>query len=158
MQTVMIRERKKWVQYVKMALLFSVFFAALWMTVFTRHSLAAEAKDGISLPPAEQSMAWKQYQLQPKSELTKINYLFSRFSHADAEVIYDGHEYKMPEAIQIARKYFLNHYNKESAEYWVKNYCYKSDAGNLIILRGKNGAMVPARDAVLQELMRVQSK
>src|SRR5258708_861222 len=87
----------------------------------------------LSLPPAQEDPAYKQYQKQSQSELAKINYLFNRFSRAPLEVLYDSYDYKMPEAIKMAKSYLYQHYHKEKAEYWIKNYCYRSDGGQVIL-------------------------
>ena len=137
---------------VKAVLVPLVFLTALWMTLFSRRGLAFEG----GLPPAKESMAYKQYQKQPKSEMAKLNYLFSRFGKAEGQVVYDGHEYEIPEAIKTAKGFLFRRYNKETADYWVKNYCYKSDAGNIIMFKGKDGSLTPVRDAILKELAVLQ--
>lgn len=136
----------------KAVLIALVFLVAMWCTVFARHSYAFET----ALPPAEQSAAYKAYKNQPKSEMAKINYLFTRFSKAQLTVIYDGYEYEMPEAMKTAKGYFFKKYKKEPAEYWIKNYCYKTDSGNIIMFKGKDGSMKPARDIILGELAALQ--
>jgi hypothetical protein len=132
----------------KFVLIALMFLAALWCTVFTRRSYALET----ALPPVKESTAYKAYRNQPKTEMAKINYLFSRFAQADLTVIYDGYEYEMQEAMRLAKSYFFKRYKKEPAEYWIKNYCYKTDSGNIIMFKGKDGSMKPARDTILEEL------
>ncbi len=139
---------KRMFRNLKMALVFLIFFISLWFTLFTRRSLASEA----ILPPADQSQALNMYRKQPKTEMAKVNYLFNRFGKAPVKVIYDGHEYEMPEVVKTAKEFFFRRYHNETAEYWIKNYCYKSDSGNIIMFRLADGSLKPVRDAALEEL------
>ena len=137
----------------KVTLIAFVFLLALVMTIFSKRSQAAPVSASEIIPvQAQESTAFKQYRQQPKSEITKINYLFSRLSKSPMKVLYDGHEYDMPEAMKLAKSYFYKHYKKESAEYWVKNYCYKTDSGNVILFKLTDGKTVPVREVALQEL------
>ena len=146
-----IRVNHRFFLNLKWTLLAFVFLTALFMTVFSHKSMAATPAE-LQLPPAQETEAFKLYKKQPKSEVAKINFLFYRFNKASAKVLYDGHEYEMPEAMKLAKSYFYKHYSKESAEYWIQNFCYKTDAGNVILLKLADGQKVPARDIALEEL------
>lgn len=135
----------------KWALIAAIVLFALGMTLFSKKSFASVAAEIIP-SQAQESMAFKQYQKQPKSEMAKINYLFNRLNKSPMKVLYDGHEYEMSEAMKIAKNYLFKHYKKEPADYWIKNYCYKTDNGNVILFKLTDGSKVPVREVALQEL------
>lgn len=139
---------KKGYRHARVALVAAIMFLALLMTLGAKRGQAFEA----SLPPVEEAPAFRQYKMQPKSELAKINFLFNHFSKADLTVIYDQREYQMKEAIKLAKDYLYKHYHKEPAEYWIKNYCYKSNGGAVIKFKDKDGVTKPLRDVALEEL------
>ena len=145
-----IRVNHQFFVNMKLILLGLIILTALGMTVFSRKSMAAGLE--ILSQPVQETAAFKQYQKQPKSEMAKVNYLFNRLNKAPAKVIYDGHEYEMQEAVKLAKSYFYKHYSKESAQYWIQNYCYKTDSGNVIFLKLADGSKVTMRDVALQEL------
>lgn len=149
-----IRTRHRFFVNMKLLLLSLIFLLALGMTVFTKKSIAATPE--VLTQPAQETIAYKQYQKQPKTEMAKVNYLFNRLNKAPAIVLYDGHEYEMQEALKLAKGYFYKHYRKESAEYWIQNYCYKTDAGNVILFKLADGSKVPVRDIALRELNAIQ--
>ena len=115
----------------------------------------AVAAFNLALPPMQESMAFKQFSRQPKSELAKLNYLLTRFQEAEAQVVYDGHHYEVDEAIRLAKTFLYKRYNREPADYWVKKYCYKTDHGNVILFKTEDGTTNPMRELVLDELVRL---
>ena len=125
--------------------LFFILALVSWMSV------SAYAFD-ISLPPPQQSQAYQQFVKQPKSELSKLIYLLNRLKGATGEVIYDGHHYEAGEAVRITKDYLLKNYHKETADYWIKRYCYKSEAGQVILVKAPDGESRPVSDVVLEEL------
>lgn len=136
---------------IKWFLIALIFLAALGMTVFSKKGYSAVEAEIIP-PSAQESIAFKQYQKQPKTEMAKINYLFNRMNKSPMKVLYDGHEYEMQEAMKIAKKFLFKNYKKEPAEYWIKNYCYKTDNGNVILFKTTQGQTLPVREVALQEL------
>lgn len=135
----------------KWMLIALVMILALGMTVFSRKSFAGVSAEMVP-SQTQESVAFKQYTKQPKTEMAKINFLFNRLNKSPMKVLYDGHEYEMPEAMKIAKSYLFKHYKKESAEHWIKNYCYKTDNGNVILFKLSDGQKVPVREVALQEL------
>ena len=111
-----------------------------------------------ALPLLESSPAFKQFEKQPKSELAKLIFLLSRFKEAKTTVIYDSREYTAAEASRLAKDYLVRHYHKETADYWIRKYCYKTDSGNLIQLKGADSEMRPALEFSLAELKALEGK
>ena len=124
-----------------------VVFAAL-LTGVTCAAWAFEA----SLPSLEKSPAYEQFSRQKASELSKLLFLLNRFREAQVKVVYDGHYYEAPEAVRLAKNYLMKNYRKEKADYWIRKYCYKTEGGNVILLKDTGGKMKPAQDFALEEL------
>jgi hypothetical protein len=104
-------------------------------------------------PVQAESKAYKQWKNQPKSELADLLYLLNRLNESTMIVIYDGVEYKADKAARLAKNFLVKNYHKESAEYWIQNYCYKSQTGQSIIqVRSTDGTIRPARDVIIEEL------
>ena len=108
------------------------------------------------LQPIEQSAAYKKLLLRPKTELSKLSFLIDRFKEMTLTVIYEGHEYDQDKAAQYAKKFLQQNYHTKgegSAEKWVKEYCYRSEASKqVIIFRYPDKTEKPARDVMLVEL------
>jgi hypothetical protein len=105
------------------------------------------------LPPIEESRAYQQYTLRPKTELSKLLYLMDRFRDSKFEVIFDGTIYKAPKAINLAKSYIAEHYDDEEAKQWVKQNAYRSiTRGEVIYVKDPKGKRYQAKDVLLEEL------
>lgn len=109
-----------------------------------------------ALPALTESQAYKLYTRQPKSELSKLLYLMNRFKEGNLQVVYNGQHYASDEAFRIARDFLRKNYKKESAEYWIKKYCTRTDKGSVILFKDAKNQTRPAADAAMEELKNIQ--
>lgn len=109
-----------------------------------------------ALPALTESQAYKLYTRQPKSELSKLLYLMNRFKEGEIQVVYNGQHYESEEAFRLARDFLRKNYKKESAEYWIKKYCTRTDKGSVILFKDAQNKTRPAADAAMEELQALQ--
>ena len=127
---------------------------ALFLFLLSSSAFAFET----ALPPLQDSPAYQQFSKQPKSELAKLVFLLNRFKEAKSTVIYDSNSYTAQEASKLAKDFLMRNYHKETAEYWVKNYCHKTKKGNVILLKGSDEDTKPALELALEELTMLEGK
>ncbi len=127
-----------------------VFFALFLGLAFPLQAFEA------ALPAMSDSQAYKLYARQPKSELSKLLYLMNRFKEGRVGVIYNGQHYKSEEAFRIARDFLRKNYKKESAEFWIKKYCTRTDKGGVILFKDANNDTRPAAEAAMEELQALE--
>lgn len=116
---------------------------------------AEEAKKPLypGFPALEESRAYQQYQLRPKTELSKLIFLIDRFGPTELQVIYDDIYYPAPLASKIVRAYVAVNYHNETADYWMKNYATISIfSGKPVWLKLPDESFIRARDLFLEEL------
>jgi len=105
------------------------------------------------MQPLQESVAFKQYQTRPKSELSKLLFLIERFGNTDFQILYDGHYYSTRFAKQVARFFLVSRYEKEKAEKWILKWCNKTVfGGNLIWVKFPDGSTKLARELLMEEL------
>jgi hypothetical protein len=105
------------------------------------------------LSPLEESSAYRQFSRRPSSELTKLLYLIDRFKDTQVIVVYDGANYEAREAARIAKKFLMSNYKKETAEFWVRKYCFRSESANRwILFKAPDGSAGKAGEILLAEL------
>lgn len=115
----------------------------------------AEASSSLEefLPPLKESTAYKRYLHRPRTEMSKLLYLFDRFLNTDFKVVYDGTTYDSKTAIYYGRIYVAKNYHGEKAIHWLKIHAYRSQPrGKIIYLKYPNGKKRPLRDVLLEEL------
>lgn len=130
------------------------FLLALLMLLSFSYQATAEPIG--SLQPIEQSGPYKKLLLRPKTEISKLSFLIDRFREMNVTVIYEGHQYDAEKAAQYAKKFLQENYKSKgggAAEKWVKEYCYRSEPSNaVIVFRYADKTEKPARDVMLAEL------
>ena len=104
------------------------------------------------LEPHQESYAYKQYSMRPKSELSKLSYLLDRYKGSAYKVIFDGSEYDSAKALRYAKGYLARHYRRENAVEWLRVHAYRSPAGQVIYLKSPEGETTILRDALIKEL------
>jgi len=109
-----------------------------------------------ALAPHTDSFAFKQYQLRPKSELSKLYYLMDRYNGSSFKVLYDGAEYESGAALRYAKSYVSKHYRKQTARDWVSEHAYRSGSGRAIYLKSPEGKNILLRDALIKELAPIE--
>lgn len=115
------------------------------------------AAEEYALAPHTESFAYKQYQLRPKSELSKLYYLMDRYNGSDFKVLYDGAEYDSGAALKYAKSYIAKHYRKQPARAWVTENAYRSGSGSAIYLKSPEGKTTLLRDALIEELKTIET-
>jgi len=101
----------------------------------------------------KESQAYQRYHLRPKTELSRLLYLMDRFVGTPIQVIYNGNAYDADRAVKYARGYIARHYQNENVELWIQRNTYRSNPeGRIIYFRYPDGSRRPARDALLEEL------
>lgn len=133
-----------------------IIYAFVGISLFFGTAAAASA-DMEALAPHAESYAYKQYQLRPKSELSKIYYLMDRYQGSKFKVIYDGAEYDSGKALSYAKSYVKKHYKKEEAREWVKMHSTRSASGRAIYLKSPDGKTTLLRDELMKELDAIES-
>lgn len=109
------------------------------------------------LPPLQESPAFKQFSKQPQTELAKLIFLLNRFKESKVTVVYDSHSYPAPDAVKKAMNYLKRHYHKETAEYWIRNYCHKTKSGKEILLKNSTAETRSALNFALDELKKLET-
>ena len=132
-------------------------FAVLILTLAAVSFLERPAFCSASLPPIQESNAYKQYLKRPKVELSRLIYLMDRFKSTDFKVVYDGYVYDSDYALKVSKQYISDHYKNEKAENWVQLNSYRSTASHKIIyLKYSDRKLRPLRDALVDELHLLQ--
>lgn len=107
-------------------------------------------------PNIEQTLAYKQYELRPKSELSKLIFLIDLYRGSDALVVFDGIENTSSVALSYARKYIGDNYRKEAADDWIQKHAYRAPkSGQVIYMKFADGSVAPLRDILLEQLKRI---
>ena len=109
-----------------------------------------------SLPPLQESEAYRRYASRTKVEFSKLLYLMDRLWGTPFKVVYDGTTYdtNFPKAKILI--YFFQHYRMEKADQWIRTRTYRSvPENNIVYLKYPNGKLRPARDVLLEELDRL---
>lgn len=128
---------------------------AVWTLLIGLHAGAVFAFN-YQLPPLEDSPAYRQFSRRPPSELTKLLYLIDRFRDTQVTVVYNGSNYDAREAARIAKKFLMSNYKKETAEFWVRKYCFRSEPANRwILFKAPDGSVAKAGEILLAELQRL---
>lgn len=123
----------------------------VFLIAFSFHSIAAARVEAV-LPPFQETLAFKQYQKRPQSELSKILYLMDRFKKAPVIVIYDRVEYESDVALKYAKSYVAKHYRREDAAAWIRENAYRSLHGGVIYVKLPDGNKRLLRDLLIEEL------
>lgn len=115
---------------------------------------AAEKKQPDSeFTSIEDSPAFEQFLMRPKSELSKVLFLIERFGDQPVEIRYDHHYYTAEFSARVARWFLTRNYKKETAHQWIMKWCNRSvPGGNLIWVKLPSGKNRMAREVLLQEL------
>lgn len=74
----------------------------------------------------QDSDAYKQYLLRPRSEYSKLLFLIDRLGSVEVDVLYDGIHYKMDFIAPFARIFLSRNYHNETAQDWVMKWCNRS--------------------------------
>ncbi|HTL46618.1 MAG TPA: hypothetical protein VL688_01005 [Verrucomicrobiae bacterium] len=86
-------------------------------------------------------------------ELNKLNLIIEYFKNADLEVITDGVYRKPSETLPWVRRYVSQHFKPgDNAADWIRQYCYQTNAGNMIYVRFPDGSTRLLRDYFLEHL------
>ena len=114
---------------------------------------AGEQPPAFSLPPFRESTAYRQFLLRPLSENSKLLFLIDRFANSKIEILYDGNYYNTQFAAPVARWFLMHHYQNESAEQFIMEWCNATvPAGNLVWVKLPDGSLRLAREILLGEL------
>ena len=110
-----------------------------------------------SLVSIKDSVAYARYQSRPKTQLSELVYLMDRFNVPGVEIKVDGDTFNAEKAFPYWKISLSVSYEKETAQDWVRRYCYRSDQTNKVIyMRVNGGDCKPARDVFLEELKRLR--
>lgn len=136
--------------------------AIRWAVIFGTFFLWGEAASGFAFnyefPPIEDTPAYRQFSRRPSSELTKLLYLIDRFKDTQVIVVYNGANYQAPEAARIAKKFLMSNYKRETAEFWIRKYCFRSEPANRwILFKAPDGSVGKAGEILLSELKLLDS-
>src|SRR3989338_5969742 len=98
----------------------------------------------------EDSPAFEQFLMRPKSELSKILFLIERFGDQSVEIRYDHHYYTAEFSARVARWFLTRNYKKETGHQWIMKWCNRSvPGGNLIWVKLPSGKSRMAREVLL---------
>lgn len=102
----------------------------------------------------EDSDAYQQYLLRPRSEYSKLLFLIDRLGVvSDVDVLYDGIHYKMDFIAPFARIFLSRNYHDETAQDWVMKWCNRSvRLSELIWVDLPNRKVKLAREILIGEL------
>jgi hypothetical protein len=129
----------------------------LFILILSIPSLAGAAVIEAVMPPFQETLAYKQYQKRPKSELSKILYLMDRFKKTSLKVIYDRVEYESDVALKHAKSYVAKHYKRENAAVWIREHAYRSTSGTVIYVKYPDGEKKLLRDILIEELKNIEA-
>ncbi|MFA6600712.1 MAG: hypothetical protein WC352_01605 [Candidatus Omnitrophota bacterium] len=110
------------------------------------------------LGPIQESEAFKQYVMRPKTELSKLFYLIDRFGAIDADIRYDGIHYRSGWVAAFARMFIPSCYHHESAKDWIMKWCNRGVLkGDLVWVELPNKKLQLAREVLLSELKALEA-
>ena len=106
-----------------------------------------------NFPPLAESEAFEQYLKRPQNELSKLLYLIDRFGDTDIEILYENIYYKAVFVSRTVRVFLAIHYQGETAERWIKQWCTTSiPSGKPVWAKLPDGSFKLARELFLEEL------
>ena len=109
-------------------------------------------------PALETSEAFKQYQLRPKSDLSKLVYLIDRFAQSKVEIIYEGLHVPAPPAAAVAKWFLARNYKKQTPSQWIYQWCNTTIPNSrLILVKLPDGKTVPGRTVLFNELAALEA-
>ncbi len=130
----------------------TLFFSGVLFFAVTGSVLAQE------IGSIQDSAAFKQYQVRPQTELSKLIYLLDRFNSPAVEIKVDGNIYTTDKAFPYSKGYLSKNYKKEKAEAWIRAHCYRSSEKNEVIYMREGAAEFrPVRDILIEELKRLEA-
>lgn len=131
--------------------IFFIFTCVLFSA--TPHLPAEEKLLYFGFEPPLQSKAYEQFQLRPRSDLSKLIYLIDRFVDSKIQVQYEKHYYPAFFAARIARAFLPAHYKNEKPEAWVMQWCSTSfPSGDPIWMKFPDGSFKLGREVMIDEL------
>ena len=136
--------------------------AVLFMVLLTLSAWAAEKTAPRLLypgfPPLEKTEAFKQYQLRPKGDLSKLVYLIDRFAQSDIEIIYEGLHVPSRPAAAVAKWFLSRNYKKQTPGEWIYQWCNRTiPNGRLVLVKLPDGSTLPGRDVLFNELAALEA-
>ncbi len=96
----------------------SFFFFAFWM-----FSVSSAQAFNPGMPPLEESAAFKQFIVRPRSSLSTLIYLIDRFKEAKIKIVYAGNYFEAPFAANLAKWFLKAKYKGETPEQWILRWC-----------------------------------
>jgi len=118
-------------------------------------ALAATRKTNLyeGFQPLAESVAYKQYQRRPKSDLSKLLFLIDRFGQSKVEIVYDGFHFPAAQAAGVARWFLSRNYKKQTPEQWIFQWCNTTvPRGKIILVKLPDGSTELGREVLLGEL------
>ncbi len=107
--------------------------------------------------PLKESSAFRQYQLRPKNDLSKLIFLIDRFTQTDIEIIYEGFHLPAVKAAGIARWFLGRNYRHETPSEWIYLWCNKTvPNGKLIMVKFSDGTVRLGREILFDELAELE--
>lgn len=97
--------------------------------------------------------AYHQFRMRPTSDLSRLIYLIDRFADSDAEILYNGINFRPVFAARIARWFLTRNYKEETPKEWIMKWCNKSvPSGDLIWIHYPDGTYKLGREILLEEI------
>jgi len=119
-------------------------------------SSAAEFDPGV--PPLEESWAFKQFAIRPRSDLSVLIYLIDRFKEAKIKIVYGGNYFDAPFAANIARWFLKARYQGENPREWIHRWCDRDIiTGKPIWVKDARGEFKMSRDVLMDELKALEA-
>lgn len=102
------------------------------------------------------SEAYKHYASGPRNELAKLICVLDFFKNRKLKIVVDGHEYEAYSTLKGSKSDLMAGYRNEKADYFIREYFYRSDAGDIMYLKFSNGELLPLRDFLLDQIAKIE--
>jgi hypothetical protein len=124
--------------------------------VFFGKAPAALGTEG--LQPIGQSRAFQDFLKKPANNFSKLVCILNYMRTTPVKIQYEGIDYSVEGAYQVALVYLMTNYRNENPEQWVRKNSYRSLFKNQIIyLKLPNGSYVPARDVLIEKFYELEA-
>ena len=111
-----------------------------------------------NLPPIEESQAFAEYSVRPRSDLSQLIYLIDRFKEADVLIVYDGITVNTRFAANLAKWFLQKNYKGQTASEWILEWCMETfPTGKPIWIKDAKGNFVSSKKILFEELEKLQS-
>ncbi len=117
----------------------------------SRSGVFSSKKDALIVDKA--ALRAKDSDKTSRSELEKLLHTINLAKNQKADIIFDGRNYTPFEMKVWARQYLKRNFTEgETAVEWVEKNTYRTEEGNIIYFRYKDGTQKPMRDVFLELL------